>query len=323
MVGLPENLREAPLEVSICQFTIKEPDVTEICNLKTDYRTSHLPSVAPEGRLRYYFGVPPYYKKQIRHWYALCSGLRRNEVMTHLELHKQNQKLQKLNEYKLQLMKMLSHDMRSPLNGIIDLSGILREQLEEEKSPHIDVIDIIEQISSQLNQMIDEVMNYSIIESEGIKLTSEHVNLEEGVENILQLYRPAAGNKDIDLEIYTDGLEEPIWIDGEKFEQVIGNLLSNAIKYTESCGWVKLSLIRKNNILELKVIDSGIGMSSEEIKNLQDNKNRFQASKGTSGEKSSGIGFAIIRQINDLLDGNIKIESTEREATTLKIEIPV
>jgi len=338
MVGIPEELREAPREVSVCQFTIKEPDVTEICNLKEDYRTSQLPSVNSEGGLRYYFGVPLITKnryaigtlcvldyqetklsdKQIEQLKIIA-----NEVMTHLELHKQNQELQKLNEYKLQLMKMLSHDMRSPLNGIIGLSSMLREQLEDEESPHIDVIDIIEQSSSQLNQMIDEVMNYSIIESEGLKLTPYNVNLEEVVDNILQLYRPASRIKDIDLEIYTEGLEEPIWIDGEKFEQVVGNLLSNAIKYTKKGGWVKLSLIRKGNILELKVIDSGIGMSKEESKNLLENRNKLRASKGTSGEKSSGIGFAIIRHIIDLLDGDINIESAEGEGTTFRIEIPV
>ncbi|WP_340105621.1 GAF domain-containing sensor histidine kinase [Rhodohalobacter sp. 8-1] len=338
MVGIPEKLREAPRKETVCQYTIKEPGVTEIQNLDQDFRTSNLPSVNQEGGLRYYFGIPlvtknkyaigtlcvlDYEEKELSETQIDQLKIVANEVMTHLELHKQNRELQKLNEYKVQLMKMLSHDMRSPLNGIIGLSSMLREQMEDEQSKHIEIIDIIEQSSTQLNQMIDEVMNYTIIESEGLTLSPGKVNLQEIIDNILQLYRPAARIKSIDLEFYAEGLEEPVWLDGDKFEQVIGNLLSNAIKYTKSGGRVKLLLLRKNNTLDLKVIDSGIGMSNEESRNLLQNKNRFKVSKGTSGEKSSGIGFSIIKHIIVLFDGYIEIESKEGEGTTVHVEIPV
>lgn len=339
MVGFPDECKETPRDETVCQYTIKQSGTTEINNLEHDFRTSRLPSVSKKGGLRYYFGVPLITKnkyaigtlcvldyrenklsdKQIDQLKVLA-----NEVMTHLELHKQNRELQKLNEYKVQLMKMLSHDMRSPLNGIIGLSSMLKEQLEAEGSSHIETIDMIEQSSSQLNQMIDEVMSYSIIESEGLTLSPESVRLDEIVDSILQLYKPATRIKDLDLEFYVEGLEEPVWIDGDKFEQVIGNLLSNAIKYTKSGGRVKLSLIRKNDTLKLTVIDSGIGMSAEEAnKLLKKNNQRSQAQKGTSGEKSTGIGFAIVKHIINLLDGEIEIESTPGEGTTFRVVIPV
>lgn len=338
MIGISEELREAPRKQTVCQYTIKGPGVTEICNLKEDYRTSHLPSVNVEGGLRYYFGVPlitknkyaigtlcvlDYEEKKLSDAQIDQLIILANEVMTHLELHKQNKELQKLNEYKVQLMKMLSHDMRSPLNGIIGLSSMLKEQLKDEGSEHVELIDIIEQSSSQLNQMIDEVMNYSIIESEGLTLSPDNVNLQEIIDSTARLYLPATRIKSIDLEFYTEGLEEPLWLDGEKFEQILGNLLSNAIKYTKSGGWVKLSLIRNRDMLELRVMDSGIGMSDEQANNLLESKSYHQSSKGTSGEKSTGIGFSIIKHIIDLFDGEIQIESTPGKGTMIHVEIPV
>jgi signal transduction histidine kinase len=338
MTGLSLDVKEVPRNESVCQFTIKRQDVTEITDLRDDDRTSELSHIKAEGGFRYYLGIPlltknnhaigtlcvlDYKKRKLSELQIRQLKIIAREVMTHLELRKKNKELEKLNEYKLQLMKMLSHDMRSPLNGIIGLSSMLREQMAEEDSSHLEVLDIIEQSSSQLNQMIDEVMNYSIIESGGLTLNPSEEKLDEIVENILQLYRPATRSKNIDLEFYTEGLEEPVWIDGDKFEQVIGNLLSNAIKYTKAGGWVKLSLIHKRDTLELKVIDSGIGMSSEETKNLLKNKSKLPGSKGTSGEKSTGIGIDIVKHIIGLFEGEIEIESTEGKGTTFKVEIPV
>jgi signal transduction histidine kinase len=338
MTGLSLEVKEVPRDETVCQFTIKSPGVTEITDMRADERTSGLSHIKAKGGFRYYLGIPlltknnhaigtlcvlDYKERKLSELQVRQLKIIAREVMTHLELRKKNKELEKLNDYKLQLMKMLSHDMRSPLNGIIGLSSMLREQMADEKSSHIEVLDIIEQSSSQLNQMIDEVMNYSIIESGGLTLNPSEKKLDEIVENILQLYRPATRIKNIGLEFYTEGLEEPVLIDGDKFEQVIGNLLSNAIKYTNPGGWVKLSLIRKSNTLELKVIDSGIGMSDEETKDLLKNTSKIPASKGTSGEKSTGIGFDIVKHIIGLFEGEIEIESTEGKGTTFKVEIPV
>ena len=338
VVGIPKQLREVPREQSVCQYTIREDGVTEIIDLSEDPRTAELEHIREDDGLRYYLGVPLLTKNN----YAigtLCVldfesrkmtelqvhqlKIIAKEVMTHLELRKKNKELERLNEYKLQLMKMLSHDMRSPLNGIIGLTSMLREQLEEEGSDHVETVDVIEQSSSQLNQMIDEVMNYSILESGGVEMNPSEVNLQSIVENIIQLYRPATKIKDIDLEFYTEGLEDTIWLDGDKFEQIMGNLLSNAIKYTPTGGWVKMSVIKNDQQLEMRVSDSGIGMSKNAAQNLFERKQVHQSSKGTSGEKSTGLGLTIIRQLIDLFDGDIDVQSRPGKGTTVEVFIPL
>jgi signal transduction histidine kinase len=338
MVGMSKENREMSRDDSVCQFTITKPGMTEIPDLTKDERTSGIDYVKDVNGFRYYLGIPlitdtnyaigslcvlDFETKTLSDTQIGQLKIIAKEVMTHLELHKKNRELQQLNEYKIRLMKILSHDMRSPLNGIIGLSGMLREQLGEEKSEHYELIDIIEQSSTQLNQMIDEMMNYSVIESGGLTSNPKKVNLKEIIENITRLYRPASRIKNIDLKISKEKLEEPVWIDGEKLEQVLGNLLSNAIKYTKAGGTINLSLMRKQEFLEVRVTDSGIGMSGDEIENLFRNEKKQHISEGTNGEKSTGIGLTIVQHIIRLFEGDIHIDSTPGKGTTFMLKIPV
>lgn len=190
------------------------------------------------------------------------------QVMTHLDLHRQNRELKLLNENKVKLMKMLSHDMRSPLNGIIGVSSMLREMFGSENEEELVLIEIIEQGSGQRNQMIDEIMSYTIIESEGLQLDEKETHMGEMVADILKLYRPSAKIKEIQLDFYTENLDRTVVMVGNKFEQIIGNLLSNAIKYTETGGRVNVSLIGNKEELELTVSDTGIGKSETKLSRL-------------------------------------------------------
>lgn len=341
-VGVDTGKKEIPREKSVCQYTIRQRDTMEVQDMAADPRFCDFDYVKNENGLRYYFGVPlltsegyaigslcvlDYAPRSLDNKTIRQLRIIASEVMTHLEFHKQNIELQQLNEYKVRLMKMLSHDMRSPLNGIIGLSSMLKEQMMEEAPEHVELLNVIEQSSTQLNQMIDEVMNYSIMESGGIQLKMEDVKLQELVDDIAMLYRPASRIKNIDLEFYTENLDEPVELDPDKFEQIFGNILSNAIKYTRSGGWVRVSLIRKlkkgQELVELVVSDSGVGMSEFEQEELLDSDTYVPRSKGTSGEKSTGIGFSIVKHIVSLFSGEIDIESHPGEGSTFRVTIPV
>ncbi|CAN5158065.1 hypothetical protein BH23BAC3_BH23BAC3_04400 [soil metagenome] len=261
-------------------------------------------------------------KKQIRQLKIIAK-----QVMTHLELHKQNRELKSLNDYKVRLMKMLSHDMRSPLSGIIGVSGMLKEMHISDDEEHIKLLDIIEQSSSQLNQMIDEVMSYTIIESDGFKLESRETDLKQLISNISRLYQPAAKFKNINLEFLTENFKKPVFIDGEKFEQIVGNLLSNAIKYTMTGGYVNVFLYSilslKNDHLELIVEDNGLGMSDDQISDALNGKKMKASKNGTSGGKSSGIGLTIVKHFVNLFSVEIGIKSRPGLGSRFTVKIPL
>jgi len=142
MWGMEPGFKEVPRDESVCQYTIKNREITEIPDLTIDDRFADFDYVKREGGLHYYLGIPlitkdnyaigslcvmDYDKRDLSSQQVDQLNIIAKQVMINLELHKQNYELKELNDYKVKLMKMLSHDMRSPLNGIIGLSGMLKE----------------------------------------------------------------------------------------------------------------------------------------------------------------------------------------------------
>jgi len=223
---------------------------------------------------------------------------------------------------------MLSHDMKSPLNGIMGMASLMREMSDNLNGDDNEMLGIIEESAVQLNQMIDEGLSYSLIETKGFTLNAQLTNAKEIVSGINKLYAPAAKTKQIDLKFYTENVDEPVKIDKDKFEQITGNLISNALKFTKSDGKVSVSLIKKersgdDDLLELKVADNGLGMDQAEVERLFDDSDDKVLKKGTSGERSTGIGLTTVKYFTDLHNGKIDVESEKGEGTTFTLTLPV
>lgn len=341
IVGMDENAREVPRSSSVCQYAVLDHEQLEIPDMSKDDRFSQAPYVVDDPKLRYYLGSPlitpdgyatgslcviDYKKRDLTAKQKSQLKIIADEVMARLELRKQNNQLKSLNEYKTKLMKMLSHDMRSPLNGIMGMASLMKEMAGDEATEESEMLDIIEQSSFQLNQMIDEIMSYTLIESDGFSINLSDVNLSRIAEGLKKLYLPAAKTKQIDLDFYTENITDEVQIDGDKFEQIFGNLLSNAIKFTKTGGKVTAVLKKvensSKNYIELSVRDNGIGMSDEQVNSLFISKSNSHK-KGTDGEKSTGLGLSIIKYFVELHEGTIHVESEVGEGTVFTIKIPV
>lgn len=341
IVGLDESVREVPRSSSVCQYTILGTDQLEVSDLSKDERFSNLIYVKQAPNLRYYLGSPlitpeglpigslcviDYEKRELTEKQKSQLKIIADEVMARLELRKQNHQLKALNEYKIKLMKMLSHDMRSPLNGIMGMASLMKEIVGDDSSEQVEMLDIIEQSSFQLNEMIDEIMSYTLIESDGFSIDLSDVDLVHITEGMEKLYLPAAKTKQIDLDFYTENIDENVQIDGDKFEQIFGNLLSNAIKFTKTGGKVTAVLKKvekaKGNYIELTVRDNGIGMSDKQLNTLFVDKSK-SIKKGTGGEKSTGLGLSIIKYFVELHDGSISVESEVGEGSVFTVKIPI
>ncbi len=332
--GMSEQTREVSRDITVCQYTIQKNEVLEIKNLAEDPRFKNFSYVKERPKLRYYLGAPlldpegyaigalcvlDYEEREMPEKQKKQLQILAGEVMARLELRKQNLKLKELNEHKLTLMKMLSHDMRSPLNGIIGMSNMLGELVEGDEEA--EMIELLEQSATQLNQMIDEILSYSLIESKGFTLNSKEVDLREVSESMNRLYQPVAKSKNVDLKINLHA-KETVCIDKDKFEQIYGNLLSNAIKFTKSGGQTSGEIELTDGELRLKVTDSGVGMDKFTASDLFQN-GTSAPNGGTSGEKSTGLGLAIVKYFVDLHNGVIDVNSEKDKGTTFLITIPL
>lgn len=341
--GDSQEDREISRDKTVCQHTIHKDEVYEIPDLRKDERFAQLSYVKGDPGLRFYAGAPlidpngnaigalcilDYKERTLSDKQKKQLKILASDIMARFELRKKNKHLRELNDYKVKLMKMLSHDMRSPLNGIIGVSSLMNEMMGDVSEEEMkEMFDIIEQSAIQLNQMIDEIMSYSIIESSGFSLDASDSNLNDVLANMKKLYSPVARSKYIELIFKTKNIEEPVRIDEDKFEQIFGNLLSNALKFTPKGGIVTCFLEKiedeNNEFLKLIVKDTGLGMDDETLSKLFQRRDNNSAKSGTAGEKSTGIGLSIISYFVELHNGTITVDSTPGMGTEFKVMIPL
>lgn len=340
--GLDDDLKKIPREKSICQYSIKENELLEISNIKKDGRFDDLPHLRKNNDIRYYIGaqlkspegyiigslcVMDYKERTLGEKQKRQLKIIANQVMTALELRKQNDQLTELNRYQVNLMKILSHDLRSPLTGIIGMSDLLEELVSETNEDALEMVSLVNQSAKQLNQLINDILNYAMIDSKGFSLNPVEADVRKVARNMKKLYMPSAKLKNIELTFDVNVDEnEKIWIDVEKFEQIFGNLVSNAIKFTQSNGKVHCSLNLKGEEdkkqLILKVRDTGIGMKPSFVEDLL-TTGPAGMKEGTSGEKSSGLGVSIIKHFTKLHNGDIEVDSKPGRGTTFTVSLPV
>jgi signal transduction histidine kinase len=218
-------------------------------------------------------------------------------------------------------MKILSHDMRSPLNGIIGIGELLLNlnsfQGDEETQ---ELLLNLKYSSEQLNQLISDILNYTVIGGSGFKLERKPTRVGDIVSNLQKLYKSAAALKNIDLQFTAEDVEETVQIDAEKFKQIFGNLISNAIKFTHEGGRIRFDAA--NNSLVLIVKDNGVGMDEKTVQKILNGKSP-STTLGTDGEKGTGLGTTIIYKFTKLHEGGLYIESTPGEGTSVTVTIPL
>lgn len=215
----------------------------------------------------------------------------------------------------------ISHEIRTPMNAIIGLGRLmLKTPLNEVQMRYLTAIQTA---ADNLLVIINDVLDFSKIEAG--KLTIEHIgfSMEDMVRHALYVMRHKAEEKGIALKLFTDPLLADVHIgDPYRINQVLLNLLSNAIKFTEK-GSVQVQCMVQTSdsgyqLLCLKVIDTGIGMS-EEYKTLIFEKFSQEDASITRKFGGTGLGMSISRQLIDLMGGQMEVESEKNVGTTISI----
>jgi signal transduction histidine kinase len=224
------------------------------------------------------------------------------------ELEKRNKKLMDLNEEKNHLIKVLAHDLRTPIGHIDGLAHLIQMEDQNLTPTQIDLLDKIKDAASRLNQMISKILDIDAIESSRVNLKPEVVDMANQVKQIVTGFEKEAARKSISL---TYGIsDEPLVVktDALYLTQIVENLISNAIKFSPAGKTVNVSLSADNGHVQLCVRDHGPGFTESDKKKLFQKFQRLSA-KPTGNEHSTGLGLSIVKRYTDLMKGEVWCES--------------
>jgi signal transduction histidine kinase len=251
---------------------------------------------------------------------------RRNEsLLRNLlnEIDKAKTRAEAANEAKTSFLAMVSHEIRTPINGINGLIEILKDtQLDEKQFQYV---SMMRNSCDDLMGIIRDILDLSRIESGKIHLETENFSLKKTIEEIAGVLQSKADSKKID--IFTE-LQEglPDQIIGDQLKQVIGNLLDNAIKFTHQ-GRIELKVSqvdseKDGSELLFEVIDTGIGIDEETQSRLFEEFEQAHSST-TRLYGGSGLGLAISRRLTKLMNGKIGVESQPNRGSRFYFRIPL
>ncbi|MBE2279493.1 MAG: tetratricopeptide repeat-containing sensor histidine kinase [Ignavibacteriaceae bacterium] len=235
------------------------------------------------------------------------------------ELIQTNSELEKVNRDKDLLFGVIAHDLRNPLISLIGLSEILIEDADEMEK--IEIVDYAKKLNIsalRLHYLIENLLSWSLINLDKIEVQKENFNLRSEAEKVTGLLEGPANSKDIKL---SNNIDEDIevYADRNIISLVIRNLTSNAIKFTPQGGEVKIETIPDGDSIQIKVIDSGIGIPESKFEEIF--SNTIISTAGTGKERGSGLGLMVCKKLINKQGGEISVESEIGKGSTFTIKL--
>jgi len=234
---------------------------------------------------------------------------------------------EEIEQTKEQFFTNISHELRTPISLILPPIHEVqkRGKLDAESNQ---LIGLAEKNSIRLLRLVNQILDFNKLENETLQIKASPVNLIAFCHDIFQLFTDQAHRHHIDFTFHSPIDQQDVWVDSEKIETVLFNLLSNAFKFTPENGTITMSidLIAANEnfpevSFEIKVDDTGIGISKEDSSHIFERF--YQAKSGKRKESSSGIGLTLAAEYTKLHHGQITVSSEIGKGTTFTIQLPL
>jgi signal transduction histidine kinase len=236
-------------------------------------------------------------------------------------LLRENQRSVAIAQQKMDLLLHMSHEVRNPLTAINGFLYIFsRSNLSARQ---IDMLGSIRLSSDMLLHTLNDTLDAAKMETNTFKINSDPFNPNTVLKEVVESMEFSATKKQLTLDYQFEGDKEAMILgDSFRLKQVMVNLLSNAVKYTKQGGiTVKAQLLPANgeHKLQIKIIDTGAGISAEQQTRLF---SKYYQSNSAKGQIGTGLGLYICKQLIELQNGDIKVESDEKTGSTFSFNIP-
>lgn len=237
------------------------------------------------------------------------------------DIRQKEMELEALHDTKDRLFAIVSHDLRKPALAFRGISKKVNYLIQKEDFDTLHKFGAnIEKAAFSLNSLLDNLLNWALQQRNVLPYAPMSLKVKEATEEIYDLFYQIAEDKGVELVV---DIEEGITVfsDPNAFTTIVRNLVDNAIKYTPVGGTVEVSSTNMNEGVLLKVADTGIGMKQTTIDSIFDLQ-KSKSQDGTEGEKGTGLGLTLVKDLVNLNKGSINVVSKWNGGTTFEVFLP-
>ena len=239
------------------------------------------------------------------------------------ELRQSAANLKKLNDAKDRFLSIISHDLRAPFSSILGFTDLLLEDDTLTDTERQQYITYIQDSSRSMLALVNSMLDWTRLQTGRIKFEPEKINAREIIDTSINTVSGTALKKGVEIENLVDSSFH-IFADKNLILQVFNNLLSNSVKFTKAGDRITISVnaIPAARFINFSIKDTGIGIKPENLEKLFSIETKF-TSEGTSGEKGSGLGLSLVKEIIEKHGGNIEVKSEYEKGTEFMFALPV
>ena len=267
---------------------------------------------------------PPWYRTNAAYVLYVLLFLALLFLIYHLLLRKklavaETQKTLEIDEAKSKMYANISHEFKTPLTLIKGLTNNLLSQpalREEEKQK----LQSVNQSGNQLLNLVDQMLDLVSLDHDKLEPNYKKGDVIAFIKKCVLLYSSYADSRRQTLRFSSSVNSLEMDVDDDKLQKILNNLLSNAVKFTPEGGTINVSVLKEKNQLFVTILDTGRGISAEELPKIFD---RYYKTFDTSDNLGSGIGMALTQELVHLLQGNITVKSEMGEGTQFEIALPI
>lgn len=236
------------------------------------------------------------------------------------EQKEREEELRKLVATRDMYFSIIAHDLRGPIGSFAGLTEMMNTSSLDKESEK-EIISELAKLSKSTFELLENLLIWARSQRGDVALNLTQINLSTLVEIVLSPLKTLAQQKNISLiNEVKDGTT--VFADSEALSLIIRNIVSNSIKFTKSGGRVLVSSKKRDNLMEISIIDNGIGMPKEVADRLF-TSDGYQTRRGTDNEKGSGLGLMMSSEFVKRMGGEIKVESIENIGTRVFFTVPV
>lgn len=262
-------------------------------------------------------------KKNREELKAVNASLEEKVLARTLDLQEALSQAEKAGQLKSFFLANVNHELRTPLNAIIGMGEYLRENASNEELSHV-ANDLL-QSGKRLSKTMTDILELSDIENAGKHYKNAAFNPEQMVNSLLNEFKEIVSAKGLRTEIVNYASGQLLYSNERFVEKILHALLDNAIKFTEA-GTIKIEMLRElwagQPTFSFRVQDTGVGISSEELKHIFDAFRTGESQLGR-GYEGLGIGLTLARKYADLLDGQISVDSRAGQGSIFTLRLPM